>query len=150
MRAEYLLSGGERRKEYNTLASGERINSRNLQMYVDNGKKDLIANIIDNEGKTIKDIHIMTYDEAIAISGNEIVNEGIRTTGAFYWLASAYEEGHNYLMNYVSNSISHAPMNNFQQLKACWGIRPVVTMAEGVYIKSGSGTEEDPYILGKD
>ena len=53
-------------------------------------------------------------------------------------------------MNYVSNCISHVPMDNFQHLKACWGIRPVVTMAEGVYIKSGSGTEEDPYILGKD
>ena len=150
MRAEYLLSGGERRKEYNTLASGERINPRNLQMYVDNAKKDLISNIIDNEGKQIKDIHIMTYDEAIAISGDKIVNEGIRTTGAFYWLASAYEGGYNFLMNYVSNGISHEPMDNFQHLKACWGIRPVVTMAEGVYIKSGSGTEEDPYILGKD
>ena len=150
MRAEYLLSGGERRKEYNTLASGERINPRNLQMYIDNAKKDLISNIIDNEGKQIKDIHIMTYDEAIAISGDKIVNEGIRTTGAYYWLASAYEGGYNFLMNYVSNCISHAPMDNFQHLKACWGIRPVVTMAEGVYIKSGSGTEEDPYILGKD
>ena len=33
---------------------------------------------------------------------------------------------------------------------ACLGIRPVVTMVDEVYIKSGTGTEEDPYILGKD
>lgn len=31
----------------------------------------------------------------------------------------------------------------------CFGIRPVVTMVEGVYIVSGIGTEEDPYVLGK-
>ena len=32
----------------------------------------------------------------------------------------------------------------------CLGIRPVVTMNDGVYIAGGSGTETDPYILGKD
>lgn len=32
----------------------------------------------------------------------------------------------------------------------CAGIRPVVTMTDGVYIKSGDGTEGSPYILGKD
>ena len=33
---------------------------------------------------------------------------------------------------------------------ACFGIRPVVSLTSGVYIKSGTGTESDPYILGKD
>lgn len=32
----------------------------------------------------------------------------------------------------------------------CWGIRPVVEMNEGVYIASGTGTDEDPYILAKE
>lgn len=31
-----------------------------------------------------------------------------------------------------------------------YGIRPVVEMNEGVYIASGTGTDADPYILGKD
>ena len=30
---------------------------------------------------------------------------------------------------------------------SCLGIRPVVTMVDGVYIASGTGTEADPYIL---
>ena len=30
------------------------------------------------------------------------------------------------------------------------GIRPVITMNPGVYIVSGEGTEENPYILGMD
>lgn len=32
----------------------------------------------------------------------------------------------------------------------CYGIRPVISMASDVYIKSGEGTDENPYILGKD
>ena len=32
----------------------------------------------------------------------------------------------------------------------CFGIRPVVVLKSGVYIASGDGTEENPYILGKD
>lgn len=35
-------------------------------------------------------------------------------------------------------------------LNECYGIRPVVEMVDGVYIVSGSGTELDPYVLGKD
>ena len=39
-------------------------------------------------------------------------------------------------------------MNNYNGI--CLGIRPVVTMNDGVYIVSGTGTDSDPYILGKD
>ena len=94
----------------------------------------------------------MNYFEALAITGSQNKTDNIRNTGACYWLASA-DTGSTEISNmwYCSElgSLTWSRQDIYSYL-SCWGIRPVVTMAEGVYIKSGSGTEEDPYILGKD
>ena len=134
--AIYILSSGKRQTEYNNTYQ-----PRSWQMYVDQNKKDLIANTTDKDGNTIKDIHAMDYKEALAITGT---NNGIRNTGAYYWLE-------NYSNYYSMTDVSkNGEIIGYGSSNGCLGIRPVVTMAEGVYIKSGSGTEEDPYILGKD
>ena len=142
-RAEYLLSSGKRQKEYSTLRTGKTINPRNWQMYVDQKQKDLIVNTTDKDGNPIKDIHAMDYSEALAITGDRHSANGIRNTGAYYWLASAYP---NY--DYVWHVDSNGNING--DVYYCWGVRPVVSLASGVYVKSGTGTEADPYILGKD
>ena len=141
---EYLLSGGKRRTGYNTLKTRELIKPRNWQMYVDQNQKDLIANITDKDGNIIKDIHTMDYYEAVAITGKKEETTGVRCIGSYYWLATANEYGTPILWLVTNNGSCDV------STEACLGIRPVVTMADGVYIKSGSGTEEDPYILGKD
>ena len=143
-RVEYLLSGGKRRTGYNTLKTRELIKPRNWQMYVDQNQKDLIANITDKDGNIIKDIHTMDYYEAVAITGKKEETTGVRCIGSYYWLATANEYGTPILWLVTNNGSCDV------STEACLGIRPVVTMADGVYIKSGSGTEEDPYILGKD
>ena len=143
-RVEYLLSGGNKRTEFNTLKTGKKIKPRSWQMYVDQSQKDFIANTTDKDGNTIKDIHSMDYYEALAITGKIEETTEIRNTGSYYWLATANESGTPILW-LVTNNGSCGVSNG-----ACLGIRPVVTMADGVYIKSGTGTEEDPYILGKD
>lgn len=144
MRAEYLLSSGKRQIDYGNFNSGTAINPRSWQMYVDKKQKDLIADTIDKDGKTIKDVHAMNYEEAENITGSRDETNGMRNTGGYYWLASSYQD----------NNISMWHVNNKGKIyylrDNCIGIRPVVTMAEGVYIKSGSGTDTDPYILGKD
>ena len=142
-RAEYLLSSGKRQKEYSTLRTGKTINPRNWQMYVDQKQKDLIVNTTDKDGNPIKDIHAMDYSEALAITGDRHSANGIRNTGAYYWLASAYP---NY--DYVWHVDSNGNING--DVYYCWGVRPVVSLTSGVYVKSGTGTEADPYILGKD
>ena len=142
-RAEYLLSSGKRQKEYSTLSTGKTINPRNWQMYVDQKQKDLIVNTTDKDGNPIKDIHAMDYSEALAITGDGHSTNGIRNTGAYYWLASAYQ---NY--DYVWYVYSNGNING--DVYYCWGVRPVVSLTFGVYVKSGTGTEADPYILGKD
>ena len=136
-RAEYILANGKRQTGYNTYQS------RSWQMYVDKSQNDLIANTTDNDGNQIKDIHIMDYNDALAITGDTGTTNGMRNIGSYYWLASAktndidiWGVGYNGVIFY----------NNY----FCFGIRPIVTMAEGVYIKSGTGTDSDPYILGKD
>lgn len=48
------------------------------------------------------------------------------------------------------NSLNHKYEQSTYGEGRCLGIRLVITLKSGVYIKSGTGTEEDPYILGKD
>ena len=89
-RVEYLLSSGKRQTRYTTLSTNKTINSRSWQMYIDNNQKDLIANTYDNNGRIIKDIHAMNYNEAFAITNSESNTTGIRNIGSDYWLSSAY------------------------------------------------------------
>ena len=92
----------------------------------------------------ISDVHAMTYDEAYKITGSTSYTTGMRNTGVCYWLASAYPSN-NYgvwYADYYGNIYNH---NLY-----CWGVRPVVSLKSGVYIKAGAGTDADPYILGKD
>ena len=84
----------------------------------------------------------MTYDEAYTITGDTKVTPGIRNTGAFYWLASNNSHADLYVVR------NDGDIGNNRRY--CWGIRPVVSLEDGVYIANGSGTEADPYILGKD
>ena len=142
-RAEYILSSGKRQTDYSKFSNGTAIKPRSWQMYVDKNQKDLIADTTDKDGKQIKDVHAMDYSEALAITGNTNSTDGLRNTGAFYWLASAHPSGSNVWEVPHNGRIS----GNFDH---CWGVRPVVSLTSGVYVKSGSGTEADPYILGKD
>ena len=143
-RAEYILSSGKRQKDYSTLSNGKTIKPRNFQMYIDQKQKDLIADTIDKDENQIKDIHAMDYNEALAITGNENHTTGIRNTGARYWLASASASRDDWV-----NIVGYGGELSVGALD-CWGIRPVVSLTSGVYIKAGTGTETDPYILGKD
>ena len=129
-RAEYILSGGTRQTNYNTYQS------RDWGMYKD---KEL------DENGYIKGVHVMTYNEAYAITGDIWQTKSLRNTGACYWLGSAYTDGLN--IWHVYSYDGRIDKDNFFH---CVGIRPVVEMNEGVYIKGGSGTELDPYVLGKD
>lgn len=70
------------------------------------------------------------------------VTTGVRRTGARYWLAN-YASGQD-LYCVVSNGKWSNTRNQ------CLGIRPVITLTDGVYIVSGSGTESSPYVLGKE
>lgn len=123
-RAEYILSSGTRQTNYNSYKP------RDWSMYKD---KEL-----DSKGY-INSVHAMTYDEAGKCTSK------IRNTGAMYWLAnisSASTNGGLYTVRYDGSIHDY--------IYGVFGIRPVIEMNDKVYIKSGSGTEADPYILGKD
>ena len=139
-RAEYLLSGGIRQNNYNTLSDGTIINYRKWDMYKD---KEL-----DKQG-CINNVHIMTYDEAYNITEKIDSTVGIRSIGQYYRLASAGSNSFLARVN-ISGRILEDGSATADGGRTAWGIRPVVEMNDGVYIKSGSGTTSDPYILGKD
>lgn len=79
-------------------------------------------------------------------------------TGTYFWLASRYvycdsDDSYAYfglryvcisnlLGNYLFNSIGNS--NNYSNRLAS-----VVSLGSGIQVKSGSGTESDPYVLGK-
>ena len=135
-KVEYILSSGKRQTGYNTYQP------RSWQMYVDQNQKDLIADTTDKDGNQIKDIHAMDFYEARAITGNEKSTTGIRNTGTIYWLATAILGGTVKFVDYDGRVSDHDNL--------CRGVRPIVSLTSGVYIKTGTGTEADPYILGKD
>ena len=69
---------------------------------------------------------------------------GMRNTGAYYWLASTpTSNGRGVRVVLYDGCMG---INS----EYCWGVRHVVSLKSGVYIKAGTGTEADPYILGKD
>ena len=139
-RAEYILSGGTRQTEYNTLNNGTAINGRDWSMYKD---KEL------NKKGYIKDIHIMTYEEAYKITETINSTNGIRNIGQYYRLASAKVKNFLARVDRKGEILTNG-LGTAEGGRSTWGIRPVVVMNEGVYITGGDGTEENEYVLGKD
>ena len=129
-RAEYILSSGKIKNS--SLTSNIPTKTRNWDKYKDQSKLDLIDSV-----------RCMTYDDAYKITNNtSVTNDQRRKTEASYWLCSANYDFRLWFVNflgYMSGGDKH-----------CFGVRPVVSLKSGVYVKSGSGTEADPYILGKD
>ena len=128
-RVKYILSGGTRETSYNTYQP------RDWSMYADKNLK---------EKGYINEVHAMTYDEAVAITGSTNTTNGLRRTKACYWLASTYPNS-TLAMWYV-----YFDGDIYYSYKYCWGVRPVVSLASGVYITGGDGTEENEYVLGKE
>ena len=93
-RVEYILSGGRRQPSYNTCKA------RDWSMYKDKN--------LDAKGM-ITDVHAMTYDEAVKITGNTNSTNGLCNTGACYWLASAYSNNSFWMVN-LSGRFSQRPL----------------------------------------
>ena len=127
-RAEYILSGGTRQTSYNTYQP------RDWSMYEDTNLK--AKGYID-------EVHAMTYDEALAITGSANHTNGLRKIKASYWLASCIR--HANMMRFIQYDGSI--VSNHQR---CFGVRPVVSLVAGVYITGGDGTEGNEYVLGKE
>ena len=123
-RAVYLLSNGERQKDFTTLQDQTLINKRNWDMYKDKNQLDLINNV-----------HCATYEE-LSKSDNIAI-------GCYYWVADNYG---GYLRCAYDGGILYEDARN----SYCFGVRPVIEMNDGVYVKSGDGTEMNPYVLAKD
>ena len=79
-------------------------------------------------------------------------------TGTYFWLASRYVDWHSYNsyarfgLRVVSSSsldgnglfYSYGGSDN-----GGYSLAPVVSLGSGIQVKSGSGTESDPYVIGK-
>ena len=109
-RAEYILSGGQRQTTYNTYKA------RDWSMYKDKDQLDLID-----------EVHVMTYDEAVKITGDTSATTGIRKTGGYYWLASADNVYNMWNVRNDGYVLKYAYVS-------CWGVRPVVSLKSGVYV----------------
>ena len=127
-RAEYILSGGTRQTSYNTYQP------RDWSMYEDTNLK--AKGYID-------EVHAMTYDEALAITGSANHTNGLRKIKASYWLASCIRYTNSMRCIQYNGDI----VGNYQR---CFGVRPVVSLVAGVYITGGDGTEGNEYVLGKE
>ena len=91
----------------------------------------------------IDEVHAMTYDEALAITGSANHTNGLRKIKASYWLASGIR--YTNLMRFIQYN-----GDIFSNNQRCFGVRPVVSLVAGVYITGGDGTEGNEYVLGKE
>ena len=135
-RAIYLLTGTtsfKKLSDNNTL-----INTRNWDMYRDKA--------LNSEGY-INGISLITSNQVQSTMSALGFYNSKRNTGSSYWTSAA--NGKNF---WVSNLNGYLLYNNnyTYTYRACLGISVIVNMNDGVFAASGSGIEEDPYILGKD
>ena len=121
-RAEYILSNGTTKNS--SLTSNIPSKTRNWDLYKDQSK----LNLIDS-------VHCMTIADA-----DKLPNDTARKTGAYYWLGSALYDGYLWYVNYNGSTNTY--------YSYCLGVRPVVSLKSGVYVVSGDGTGDDPFILG--
>ena len=122
------------------------LRGRDWNMYIDKSQQSLI-----------KEVHAMTADEAETINVSSSSRGGLRNIGSTYWLADPYyySARYTYVKIVDGNAFNNSSIDYGGSIGAnggshCWGIRLVVTMEANVYILSGTGTESDPYVLGKD
>lgn len=135
--AEYIISSGKKATNYKNWNSEITLNPRSFDMYIDKNQRDLV-----------KEVHCINGEEALKITGNGLnIPSEISNTGAYYYFE---DEGINtgFSFGKIDNGGYYHTSGGW--LNECYGIRPVVEMVDGVYIVSGSGTELDPYVLGKD
>ena len=116
--AEYILSSGDRN------LSNSIYQARSWDMYKDQKQLDLIEKV-----------GITKYEIAHRISQAEK-----RKTGSTYWLLTNGET------STYQTILSDGSFDYFRS-GHCFGIRPVITLKDKVYITKGDGTKEDPYVL---
>ena len=135
-RAIYLLTGTtsfKKLSDNNTL-----INTRNWDMYRDKA--------LNSEGY-INSISLITSNQVQGTMSALGFYNSKRNTGSSYWTSAA--NGKNFWVSNLNGYLLYD--NNYSYTyRACLGISVIVNMNDGVFAASGSGIEEDPYILGKD
>ncbi|MDO5557263.1 MAG: hypothetical protein Q4G05_03360 [Clostridia bacterium] len=128
-RSEYILSSGERFNEYNKDIQGKILNSRNLDMYID-------ENIAEGAS-------FITYDEAYNIDGHAtatILWKYYSTRGLNYpyLLATTFNDwnmqmvGESGVMHHVSGDV-------------CIGVRPIIDLKTDVVLKETERTKGFEY-----
>jgi hypothetical protein len=102
-----------------------------------------------------------TDTELVEVATGSLIAYGVsdKKIARTYWLASRYynydsSNGYSWSLRYINNggSITRYRLyrhNSDGYLSASLnsGLRPIVTLKSGLYIKGGSGTSEDPYVL---
>lgn len=128
---EFVLSGGTRMLEYQNGKQG-----RNLEMYQDSYFSSRHA---------IKNIHFFGIEDAKNPDGSVKIPMQIDLSApSIFWLATAYYNGYFGLNAWHPND----PTSWYGEgASRAFGVKPIVSLTENVYIYSGNGTKEDPYIL---
>ncbi len=130
-RAEYLFTGkANYGDQYKLLPNGKEIAPRNLNVYRDK--------TLEAKGY-IQDVHFMTHEDA-----QEATPEMLNIGWGIYTSTPSYRINE---LIFVNKSGQITLIGGHSGIA---GLRPIITMADDVYIESGEGTDVSPYVLGKD
>ena len=117
----------------------------NLKFNNYENKQNLECSRITDQFSTSNDKAKLTYPVAL-ISKEELNllnNQEMANIGSIYWTMSPY----NYSEYVENNRISATGTNSHSSVKTIGGIRPYISLKSGMLIESGSGLEEDPWII---
>lgn len=70
-------------------------------------------------------------------------NNNLIDNGGFYWIADSYTDSNKVLIWNAKERIISSSDTSYS-----YGIRPIIKLKSSVYIISGTGTYEDPYVIG--
>ena len=96
----------------------------------------LFADRKDSTGQVVNENYINWTDNRAGLINN----------GGSYLIAQTYKEGNvDYLLNLQRSTMQKVAAN---EIKASYGVRPVITLVKSVVIINGNGSKSNPYRIG--
>ena len=87
----------------------------------------------------------LTYPVALLTKEEQVNNSAIMNGSTWWWTMSPYAMITSW--NVWPPNIANGDSNNYSQYNGVGGVRPVISLANENIVVSGSGSEEDPWIV---
>lgn len=87
----------------------------------------------------------LVVDDCYNASSNKSCgyNNDLIDNGGFYWVAGSYADSNRSLIWNAKERVISSSDTSYS-----YGVRPIIKLKNSVYVRSGTGTYDDPYVIG--